>query len=86
MQSNEDALMIVVALRGLKLGKSNLGLRFFWPVEMKYRTRARLDKKVQAQTHKLHRKAHGCFYDLAIEQKYILVLIILLRIIQYFGF
>lgn len=57
-------------LRGLKLGKSSLGLRFYWPVEMQYGERERLNKLVETRMRQLKRRASGCSYDLAIEEKY----------------
>ena len=59
----------MVHLRGLKLGKSNLGLRLYWPVEMQNGERKRLNKIVETQLHQLRRKGLGCFYDKSIEDK-----------------
>lgn len=73
MQSSEDAIKLVVKLRGTRLGRSNLGLRFHWPVEMQYCERARLNKVVETQMRQAHSYANGCFYDKEIEDKYVLI-------------
>ena len=67
--STDDAIKLVATLRGLRLENSNLGLRFYWPVELKFRECGCLNKMVEAQMQELHRKANGCYYDKEIENK-----------------
>ena len=73
MQSNEDAIKLMVNMRGLKIGNSNLGLTFYWPVEMQHCGRLRLNNLVEKQRRQLHIDSEGCFYDIAIENKLVLI-------------
>ena len=61
-------------MRGLKLGEGNLALTLYWPVEMQYSGRVRLNNLVEKQRRQSHIQSEGCFYDMAIEYKYGLIL------------
>lgn len=86
VHSSEDAIKLKTNLTGLRLGSSSLGLRLFWPVEMKYSDRKRLNKIVEAQMYKLQRRSRGCLYDVAIEVKYALILTTPAIVFHYFGY
>lgn len=73
MYSKQDAVKLMVNMRGLKMGGSDLGLRLYWPVELQYCERARLNYLVKTQIHQLNREYKECFYDNGIEIKYVLI-------------
>ena len=71
--SCEDICNLVANMKGLMLGNSKVGLQFYWPVEMQYNERIRLNIEVESRMSKLNRKDNGCFYDRAIEDMYVVI-------------
>lgn len=68
VQSENDAIRLMVELRGLKIGNSESRLRVYWNPQTTYDERQRWNQKVNQQLDK-SKSSNGSYYDELIEQK-----------------